>query len=586
MEQEKRRRSRWGFRSRSRRRRRAAWRRLARRLLITGIFLALYGLAILQAAAIVQRKAAAARTKLTSAERLAKELDFKGARAELLSARSDIKATRSPIVRALLGPPAHLPFVGNSFKAVDRMSSAALDIAAGAGTMIDTLAPLGEKERLKVSGGRFPDVPWDDLASAAERAGRFMESAQRKVVSVPTRSLLPKIRDLRGEMVGQIEDVATALGRLELGAQVASRIFDGDKTVLVVLQNSSEMRATGGYPDDMITFTLRDRRFRLGEAHFDTGLTPPQVATFRRLLVDPDFPTSARGVTAFARDTWGIKADLVLSLDTVGVASLLDITGPVQSGTVTLTKASYVKWSTVDVYKQYPSPPIRHGFESLVIASLMDKLLTSDSDISRVGAVMGEMARQKHLMFWSPDNANERAFRALEVAGSFSPLRGEATIAVFGNALNREWSKLAPFSTRSLRYAGTLGVNGELQAQLAVTVTNDPPDLPAYLLGPLGDYFFRTDLSVFGMSPGESRFIVPRKRALTRTFSQVVKTTPHELVLHYFHQPLVSAANLDVRIAVPTSVRIGRLEGFVLRNGYLEFTGKVAGDLVLRAAYS
>jgi len=77
---------------------------------------------------------------------------------------------------------------------------------------------------------------------------------------------------------------------------------------------------------------LKDRRFRLAATHFDTGLTAQQVRAFRQLLTHPDFERSAKDAAAFASSAWGINADLVMSLDTAGLASLFDITGGINSG--------------------------------------------------------------------------------------------------------------------------------------------------------------------------------------------------------------------------------------------------------------
>ncbi len=121
---------------------------------------------------------------------------------------------------------------------------------------------------------------------------------------------------------------------------------NGEKRYLIVFQNNTEIRPTGGFMGSFAEITLKDGAItsmnipRGGTYDLDGSVRTPLAAPKPMQLISekwefrdanwfPDFPTSARKIMNIYENAGGSTVDGVIAVNATFVASLLDLLGPI-----------------------------------------------------------------------------------------------------------------------------------------------------------------------------------------------------------------------------------------------------------------
>ena len=162
---------------------------------------------------------------------------------------------------------------------------------------------------------------------------------------------------------------------------------NGKSTILVLLQDSTELRPTGGFLSHIALLTLDSGRL-INVQIYDTASTDSQLrgqvsppADLSRVIGesswflrdsnwDPDFPSSAARAIWFVNKELSLSPDRVVSLNLETLVELLSATGPLRllELNLTVTKQSF--------YSQYLARP---DFLSLFYQRLFDRLRALNS---------------------------------------------------------------------------------------------------------------------------------------------------------------------------------------------------------------
>jgi len=162
---------------------------------------------------------------------------------------------------------------------------------------------------------------------------------------------------------------------------------NGKSTILVLLQDSTELRPTGGFLSHIALLTLDSGRL-INVQIYDTASTDSQLrgqvsppADLSRVIGesswflrdsnwDPDFPSSAARAIWFVNKELSLSPDRVVSLNLETLVELLSATGPLRLPelNLTVTKQSF--------YSQYLARP---DFLSLFYQRLFDRLRALNS---------------------------------------------------------------------------------------------------------------------------------------------------------------------------------------------------------------
>ena len=271
---------------------------------------------------------------------MASRLDFAGAEVALGEIADDAAIAASASSGPLWVLAEQLPVIGDDLAAVSRAVAVLDDLASisrdtySATGLVDGIAALLPRE------GRFDLNSIDGLitavdaidAAAAEAAERIAEIDRSGLIG-PVRGNIDTISRLLDSIPGQLDEARTALGLVAaaLGA-------DGPRTVLVVLRDSAQDWASGGAPLAVAQFDVVDGRvdFVRSAAASDLvdALDPVEAAqseweqiSTMRLATVPTFAPLASALASSWGEQFGASADLVVSLDTVGLETITQYVG-------------------------------------------------------------------------------------------------------------------------------------------------------------------------------------------------------------------------------------------------------------------
>lgn len=217
-------------------------------------------------------------------------------------------------------------------------------------------------------------------------------------------------------------DVFYELAKELLGA-------DGSKRYLLIFQNNTELRPTGGFIGSFAELKIRDgviERLNVpGGGAYDlqgslrTNLAAPeplQLLTARWEFQDgnwfPDFPTSARQLLQFYRDAGGPSVDGVLAVNATFVAELIGLLGPIEMEDYgrTINEENFIFEAQKVVELEYDRQENRpKAFIADVAPKLVERTIEKSSDdfLAVVDFLNAGLSR-KDLQLYLEDEALER----------------------------------------------------------------------------------------------------------------------------------------------------------------------------------
>lgn len=309
-----------------------------------------------------------------------------------------------------------VPFVGQNLAAV-RVVSASLDgVAATAGPLLSVAGDLQGD-----AGTGF------DLALVAEAqepldaaAGAFA-SADDALTALDRGGLIPQVADAVDRVGAIVGDGAPVTAGLAQASRILPSFLGADepRTILVMLQNSAELRTGGGLTGSFILLGADDGHLEiLSQADssdfrpLDQPLPIVPASTIdlygdsigrwvQNTSMTADFVLTAE----LARTWWaghaGVEPDAIVSLDLTTVAALLSTAAPVTlpDGS-TITDENIVDRVLVEPYFLFDQTQ-QTAFQTMVTSAAMDSIVHSDIDPFAWAAALSEPLREGRISAWS-----------------------------------------------------------------------------------------------------------------------------------------------------------------------------------------
>ncbi|GAB2456459.1 hypothetical protein GCM10027062_40850 [Nocardioides hungaricus] len=255
----------------------------------------------------------------------------------------------------------HLPLVGDDVDGVAAMSRSldviARDAVAPLGTTVDGLDGV-------VADGRVDLATVARLEAPVQEARTALDEAESELAGLDSDGYVGALRTRFDRFAGLVHDLRTGLASADKAITVLPAMAGGDgpRNYLLLFQNNAEIRATGGMPGSWALLRADNGRVSMVDqgtaGDFPTAerpvlpLSSEEVAVYGKELgiyfQDPgwtmDFPRAAE----LWRAHWDQRfpdtpIDGVVAVDPVGMSYLLDGTGPVTVGDVTLTRDNAVE---------------------------------------------------------------------------------------------------------------------------------------------------------------------------------------------------------------------------------------------------
>ncbi len=394
-------------------------------------------------------------------------------------------------VRSSLGPEwvgglvRAVPWVGRQYVATRSLATIGADVS-GAGAELalalaessSTAVPTGSTRfGVLLSVGRVHiDTALTLLGDAADRIAGLDETG-----------LHPRLVTAIHELQGEISAVAPFLDRSRSLLALERFMLSAPRRILVVSQNSAELRPTGGFTGSYGILDVGPQGFKL-DTYTDVyrlpdppgRVVPPPGARmtndfgFRDANWWIDFPTSAKAMLGFWRGYGQPNVDGIVALDVVAVKDLLGVFGPVYV-------ASYDETFTADnlldrllylIEVKSGGSPTKKDVLVALAEELQTRMLSgSPQEMAGAALVLARAADAKHIQFYFEDAAAEAAVARIGWSGSIAPPSGATDVLAVSNAMTRP-GKVNIAVRKAISYQVGLQANGAAETTLVLDYSN------------------------------------------------------------------------------------------------------------------
>jgi hypothetical protein len=338
-----------------------------------------------------------------------------------------------------------------------------------------------------------------------------------------------RVADAVGQLAAGLRRLSSLTGTAARAATLLPPMLgaDGPRTYLVLFQNPTEVRATGGMPGafvvvraDQGAITIVDQ----GASAADLGtfpepvlpLDPAQVALYSDKLgkfpaditFTPHFPTAATLAREMYRLRSGTTVDGVLATDPVALSYLLAATGPVPVPEgPPLTAANAVPVLLAEAYVRMSSARDKDLYFAAAARAVFEALAGGAANPAGALSALARAAGERRLLVWSAHPDEQRGLAGTVLEGAMPTEDGaNPQVGVFLN--DGSGAKLDYYLTTAATL-DTVACRDDGRAELSLRVTlgsTAPSDgLPSYVLG-LGlggdPYTMRTNAMVFSPAGG------------------------------------------------------------------------------------
>ncbi len=268
--------------------------------------------------------------------------------------------------------------------------------------------------------------------------------------------------------------------------------FDRSKRYIVWLQNSNEIRPTGGFIGSYMAVTIDKGKvtdFKVDDIYNPDGLLgehdSPVDDTMRRFFITKnlwirdtnwwvDLPTSASAFITLYEQATKEKIDGVVSFNLSTAEDLLKNIGPVRVDEYDETVTSENLFLTAEQHAEIgfePGSTNKRDFLGALFEAVMAKLISGDKDVMNgLVKTIGENVLSRDIAIYLADEDLEKVVKDMEVAGVMFEEPGADYIKVVDS--NVGINKVNAWVKRSTKYSVDVTRSGHLQSTLEITWNN------------------------------------------------------------------------------------------------------------------
>lgn len=406
---------------------------------------------------------------------------------------------------------ARLPRLGDDARAVRAIAHVAGDLAAQALPSLEQVSD--DRSRLLPKDGRISPAAVAELRTPVARAAAALSQARTTLDATPSRHLMGPVARAWDSATGEIDDLASAASAAKIAVDVLPGMLggDGERRYLLVLQNSAEVRSTGGLGGAVVELVSKDGRIRLARQVPGNTLVYPEdvvrptaaesdnfgelpTRDFRETNQIPDFPRVAEVWRDLWQKTYPGRVDGVIATDPVLMAALLKVTGPVTVQGIEVNADNAVSLLLSETYRRFPDPADQDRFFQGVAATAFTRLTAGTDDISGLLSVLREGVEQRRILVRSFESGEQREIATTAIAGVL-PREATTTPEVGLYRNDGSGSKIAFYLRTRERVTAVSCIRGrqqlrvveELRSTLTPAQAKALPDYPA---GPFEQYGF------------------------------------------------------------------------------------------------
>ncbi len=409
-----------------------------------------------------------------------------------------------------IGPLYYIPFVRQNISVIDRLVTVGADIALSYESALAVLSEFDAQLRAEhivigFSNGQerrgLLSAIVDKQAELEETASR-LDRARQDLANINT-------NELTGPLQQQLLKAHSILSRVIDNSQTALPIFrhlpellghDREKTYLIVFQNNTELRPTGGFigsygllsvKDGEITKMTTDDIYnldKLSEGKMQ-ALAPAPMAKYnnqkywylRDANWSPNWPTSAQQTMWFwdqERQYAKLppqKLDGVIAITPEFISNLLSVTGPLMVEDVLFNPENFTQTLEQFVEFDYADRGIHHTQRKAIISPLTILLIERinklpPEDLLKVWLAFKQNMDEKNILVYFPDAQLQSYFENQNWSGVVKPAQGDYLMLIDSNLAALKTDQVMK---RAIDYQVRVDDNGDLIARTAITYHHD-----------------------------------------------------------------------------------------------------------------
>ena len=430
------------------------------------------------------------------------------------------KRLDSPVVRPLR----LVPVLGRQLGVVQTLSESSETLLKSLMSTFDEVQQILDDVKSLPSSEKV-----EARLSAAVELQTSLEGLSAKVESLDSgdhEGLMASVGEARDDFIRNRSELVDSLDRAIAAVKGIHAFLAGPNTYVVLAANNAEMRAGSGMFLQAGSMSIDNGRFSMGDLKSTGDMVLDQPATefdpelqalwgdfrptaeWRNINLTARFDESGRIATEMWKASGNPPAQGALAVDILAIKRLLKVVGPV---TVTRADGSDVELNYDNVtgylllqqYKDLITDTTAEGQEErrshlgVVAKAIFESFNSGEVGFADLLDALVDVGRGRHLMAWSSDPVQQKAWRELGLSGE---LPGDG---IMFSLINRGANKLDQFVTTTAQLQSKR--SGELtHMSLAFTMDNTTPEgLPAFVAGgsPLsgvsaGDYLGYAALNV------------------------------------------------------------------------------------------
>lgn len=403
----------------------------------------------------------------------------------------------------------NLPSVGSDIAKVRTLVSVASDLSA------DVVTPAaqnlsGVTMDTVFSNGKIDVATLETLCNTITQIQPAVSSATERVDALGT----PQMEQLKEPLskakttLDTLNEAATGLAKVapSLPAMLGA---DSARNYLVIAQNNSEIRSTGGFPGSRMLLTIDNGQIELGEykavgSHFPSGtipLTDEEYAVVNDLMQTgatfapgdvnavPSFPRAAQ-LMEWCWEAEGYDdVDGVIAIDPVFLQSLLGLVGGVTTSDGTVvdgTNAAQVLLNQTYYLPDDEQDPFFAEVAGLAIKKVMGSL--GSVSMTDLASTMTEGVEQGRFLLYMNDANEEATVTDLGANGEVNqdaanPVTGFYIYDKTGSKLDWYLDMRSSVSSPVVNTDGTKSYNVTVTLHNTTTLEQMEYELPAYIVG-------------------------------------------------------------------------------------------------------
>lgn len=461
--------------------------------------------------ALTARTAKADAEQVVTALEQAKDAVSNGDSSALKEAASTASDSAHGVQSALSGPQwtivSLVPSYGQDVTTARSLAGVLVDLSDN---VLSPLASNAESTDLKalVSDGSVNVDAVKTLVGVLDQAAPALQRSAQTVDGLP-QAHVSQLASAIDKAKDKIDTANSVVSRLsDLAPYLPTMLGDGGqtKTYLLVAQNNSEIRATGGFPGSMGIITVTDGQISVGDFTTIVGqrgkefqLTEDEAVTFGaamgvspgNLNSTPNFER-AGDLLAQAYEAYvGTHVDGTIAVDPVFLQSLLKLTGGVTASDGTVVDGSNAAEELLSkVYWRYGNDNASEDAFFAEVAGAAFKQVMGNlgkAGASNLAEVIDSSASERRLQVWMADSDQEKAIEKAGLAGEVSDDTAKPVLGVYFN--DDTWAKMDWYlSTKTEVGQATTNSDGTVSYRVTTTVGNtitedQAKSAPAYISG-------------------------------------------------------------------------------------------------------